>query len=202
MYLNSKKKLIIMKTTIEKKVFINQTIEKTWELLSDPPKIVSCVPGAQLTETIDQDNYKGIVSMKFGPVAVKYNGQVKFEKRDNVNHEMILNGKGLDDKGKGSADMILNAKLFPKDGQTEVQYSMEVNISGMLAQFGSRLITDVSNQVADQFSNNFKKKAEGEESAAGEEDGNSLNALSMAGSILKSKIGGLFGGGKKEGEGE
>ncbi len=191
-----------MKTTIEKKVFINQTIEKTWELLSDPPKIVSCVPGAQLTETIDQDNYKGIVSMKFGPVAVKYNGQVKFEKRDNVNHEMILNGKGLDDKGKGSADMILNAKLFPKDGQTEVQYSMEVNISGMLAQFGSRLITDVSNQVADQFSNNFKKKAEGEESAAGEEDGNSLNALSMAGSILKSKIGGLFGGGKKEGEGE
>jgi uncharacterized protein len=188
-----------MKSTVEKKILVNQTIDKTWALLNDPSQIVSCVPGAQLTETIDENNYKGIVSMKFGPVAVKYNGQVKFEKRDNENHELVLNGKGLDDKGKGSADMLLNAKLNEKDAQTEFQYRMEVNISGMLAQFGSRLITDVSNQVAEQFSKNFKSKAEGlEAGTTGEAE--SLNAISMAGSILKSKIGGLFG--KKEEEAE
>lgn len=188
-----------MKATIEKKFMVHQTIEKTWELLTDPAKIVSCVPGAQLTETIDQNNYKGIVAMKFGPVAVKYNGQVTFEKRDDANHELTLNGKGMDDKGKGSADMLLTAKLFQQENQTEVKYSMEVSISGMLAQFGARLITDVSNQVADQFSNNFKKKAEGIESSAAGEDAGSLNAISMAGNILKSKLGGLFGG-KKEDE--
>lgn len=188
-----------MKATIEKKTLVNQTIDKTWALLNDPSKIVSCVPGAQLTETIDENNYKGIVSMKFGPVAVKYKGQVKFEKRDNENHELVLNGKGLDDKGKGSADMLLHAKLNEKDAQTEFQYSMEVNISGMLAQFGSRLISDVSNQVADQFSRNFKNKAEGLEAGTPEE-AESLNALSMAGSILKSKFGGLFGGKKEEEE--
>ena len=189
-----------MKATIEKKIVVNQTIEKTWELLTDPTKVVSCVPGAQLTEVIDQDNYKGTVSMKFGPVSVKYNGQVTFVKRDAANHDMILQGKGMDDKGKGSADMLLTVKLLPKDGQTEVQYSMEVSISGMLAQFGSRLISDVSSSVADQFSNNFKKLAEGGESTATDQEANSLNALSMAGSILKNKVSGLFGGGKKEGE--
>ena len=189
-----------MKATIEKKLVVNQTLEKTWELLTDPTKVVSCVPGAQLTAVIDQDNYKGTVSMKFGPVAVKYNGQVTFVKRDAANYDMILQGKGMDDKGKGSADMLLTVKLIPKESQTEVQYSMEVNISGMLAQFGSRLISDVSNSVADQFSNNFKKLAEGSEFAGADQEANSLNALSMAGSILKNKVSGLFGGGKKEGE--
>jgi len=189
-----------MKATIEKKIVVNQTIEKTWALLTDPTKVVSCVPGAQLTEVIDQDNYKGTVSMKFGPVSVKYNGQVTFVKRDTANHEMILQGKGMDDKGKGSADMLLTVKLIPKEGQTEVQYSMEVSISGTLAQFGSRLISDVSNSVADQFSNSFKKLAEGGESTGADQESNSLNALSMAGSILKNKVSGLFGGGKKEGE--
>ena len=89
-----------MKATIEKKILVNQTIDKTWELLNDPSKIMSCVPGAQLTETIDENNYKGIVSMKFGPVAVKYNGQVKFEKRDNENHELVLNARGSMTKAK------------------------------------------------------------------------------------------------------
>jgi hypothetical protein len=188
-----------MKATIEKKFTVNQTIDKTWELLTDPTKIVSCVPGAELTEKVDENNYKGKVSMKFGPVSVKYNGQVTFEKSDAANHELVLNGKGMDDKGKGSADMLLTAKLTANGNQTEVQYSMEVSISGMLAQFGSRLISDVSNSVADQFSNNFKNKAEGGEVVSNEND-NSLNALSMAGSILKNKVSGLFGGNKEEGE--
>lgn len=188
-----------MKATISKKFVVNQQIDKTWEMLTDPSKVVSCVPGAQLTETIDQDNYKGIVSMKFGPVAVKYNGQVTFVKRDAANHELVLSGKGTDDRGKGSADMLLTAQLIPSGDQTEVSYSMEVTINGMLAQFGARLITDVSGQVADQFSGNFKNKAEGIDAATEAAD-NSLNALNMAGSILKNKIGGLFGGGKKEEE--
>lgn len=189
-----------MKATIEKKIMVNQTLEKTWMLLNEPEKIVSCVPGAQLTEKIDQDNYKGVVSMKFGPVAVKYNGRVKFEKRDSLQHELVLDGQGLDDKGKGSADMKLYVKLNAVGDQTEMEYNMEVNVSGMLAQFGSRLIADVSGQVADQFSRNFKNKAEGPESATDvKQEPESMNALSMAGSILKSKISGFFGD-KKEKE--
>ena len=86
---------------------------------------------------------------------------------------MQLLGKGLDSKGKGSADMLMKGVLVEKDNQTEVDCSMEITITGMLAQFGSRLITDVSNSVFDQFVHNFRAKL------AGEEVDNTLSAGSM-----------------------
>lgn len=82
--------------------------------------------------------------------------------------------------------MTMNGILLEKDGQTEVQVTMDVSITGMLAQFGSRLINDVSNHVFDQFINNFKAQL------AGQEVDNSLRAGSMMGTMIK----GMFGGKK------
>lgn len=172
-----------MKATIEKTFQVDEPIDKVWEYLSDPARIVPCVPGASLTEAIDEDNYKGEVSLKFGPVKASYNGQITFQERDRENYRMQLLGKGLDSKGKGSADMLMNGVLAEKDGRTEVSCSMEVAITGMLAQFGSRLINDVSNSVFDQFVANFKAKL------AGEEVDNTLKAGSMVGTVVK----GMFG---------
>lgn len=176
-----------MKTTIEKNFQVEQPIGKVWEYLSDPAKIVTCVPGASLTETIDDDNYKGEVSLKFGPVKAKYNGQITFQERDQENYKMQLLGKGLDSKGKGSADMLMNGVLVENDGKTDVTCTMEVTITGMLAQFGSRLINDVSGSVFDQFVANFKAKL------AGEEVDNTLKAGSMVGTVVK----GIFGKNKE-----
>ena len=172
-----------MKTTIEKTFQVDEPIAKVWEYLSDPARIVPCVPGASLTEAIDEDNYKGEVNLKFGPVKATYNGQITFQERDQENYRMQLLGKGLDSKGKGSADMLMNGVLAEKDGQTEVNCSMEVTITGMLAQFGSRLINDVSGSMFDQFVANFKAKL------AGEEVDNTLKAGSMVGTVVK----GIFG---------
>ncbi len=176
-----------MVTTLEKTFHVNEPIDKVWDYLSDPSKIVTCVPGAALTEKVDDSNYKGEVTMKFGPIKAKYNGLMTFEEMDKANHKMVLKGKGVDDKGTGSADMLLNGTLVEKDGGTEVSYSMEISIMGKLAQFGSRLITDVSNQVFNTFVDNFKAKL------AGEEVDNTMNAGSMMGTVVKSKLGGLFG---------
>ena len=170
-----------MKTTIEKNFQVEQPIGKVWEYLSDPAKIVTCVPGASLTDTIDEDNYKGEVSLKFGPVKAKYNGQITFQERDKDNYKMQLLGKGLDSKGKGSADMLMNGVLVENDGKTDVTCTMEVTITGMLAQFGSRLINDVSGSVFDQFVNNFRAKL------AGEEVDNTLSAGSMIKGIFGKK---------------
>ena len=104
---------------------------------------------------------------------------------------MILKGKGLDSKGKGSADMQMTGTLTEVDGNTKVNFVMNISIVGMLAQFGSRLIEDVSDQLLKKFIENFKAKL------AGEEVDNSMSAGSMVGSIVKSKLGGIFGG-KKE----
>ncbi|HQU59246.1 MAG TPA: SRPBCC family protein [Saprospiraceae bacterium] len=172
-----------MKTNIEKTFHVDEPIAKVWENLSDPARIVTCVPGASLTEQMDEDNFKGEVTLKFGPVKASYNGQITFQERNAETRHMQLLGKGLDSKGKGSADMLMNGKLVEKDGGTEVTCSMEVTITGMLAQFGSRLITDVSNSVFDQFVDNFKAKL-----AGGEVD-NTLKAGSMMGSVVKGILG-------------
>ena len=170
-----------MKATFDKSFHVNEPIDKVWNLLTDPAQVVTCVPGASLTESIDEDNHKGEVLLKFGPVKAKYAGQIKFEERDAENRKMKLVGKGLDSKGKGSADMVMNGALTEQDGGTMVNCTMEVTITGMLAQFGSRLINDVTNTVFDQFIQNFQDKL------AGKEVDNSLSAGSMIKNMFKKK---------------
>lgn len=168
-----------MKAVIDRTFHVEEPIEKAWNFLADPKQVVTCVPGASITEEVDEKNYKGEVTMKFGPVKAKYSGEIEIQTLDADNHKMVLKGKGLDSKGKGSADMVMNGILSEKDGGTEVHYVMEISITGMLAQFGSRLITDVSNQVVDTFINNFKAKL------AGQEVDNTMNAGSLMGSVVK-----------------
>jgi len=175
-----------MNTSISKTFTVAQPLEAVWANLTNPEKVVVCVPGASLTEKVDDNNYKGEVELKFGPVKASYGGLVTFIERDASTHKMSLKGTGTDTKGKGGAEMTMNGILLEKDGQTEVQVTMDVSITGMLAQFGSRLINDVSNHVFDQFINNFKAQL------AGQEVDNSLRAGSMMGTMIK----GMFGGKK------
>ena len=147
-----------MKTTINKIFVVEEPIERVWEYLSDPTKIVSCVPGASLTEKIDDQNFKGKVSLKLGPVKAKFDGAITIEELNLRNRSMVLKGKGTDPKGKGSADLLMNGVLTEKNGKTEVNYTMDVSIVGTLAQFGARLIDDVTDQILNQFISNFKSK--------------------------------------------
>lgn len=147
-----------MTTNLTKTFEVEQPIDLVWATLTDPPKIVDCVPGASLTEQVDADNYKGYVGLKFGPVKAGYDGLVTFVQRDAENKTMTLKGLGLDSKGKGSAEMLMNATLTKGHGKTNVVATMDITITGMLAQFGARLINDVSNQVFNQFVSNFKEK--------------------------------------------
>lgn len=175
-----------MNTTITKSFHVDHSVEETWNLLTDPAKVVACVPGASLTSQVDNDNYKGEVELKVGPVKTKYDGLITFTERDLASRKMSLKGVGTDSKGKGGAEMVMNGQLAEKDGGTQVDVSMEVSITGMLAQFGSRLINDVTNQVFDQFVNNFRNQL------AGKEVDNTLSAGSIMGGMVK----GLFGGKK------
>ncbi|MEL6649517.1 MAG: SRPBCC family protein [Bacteroidota bacterium] len=216
-----------MKANIEKTFEVAHPIDRVWAYMSNPEKIVTCVPGANLTEKVDEENYKGKVALKFGPVAAKYNGAIKMEKVDDTDHDMIITGSGMDAKGKGSAGMTLNCKLDSVDaGNTSVGYNMEINVTGKLAQFGSRLIVDVSDQLADQFIASFKSALDEEAAAAapatpatpasGAETAtatatapsetqtataakpkeNSVNAFAIMWTVIKNFFARLFGGGK------
>jgi uncharacterized protein len=175
-----------MNTSITKSFQVPQPVEAVWANLTDPEKVVVCVPGAKLTEKVDENNYKGEVDLKFGPVKASYGGLITFVERNEATRTMELKGAGTDNKGKGGADMVMKGVLTEKDGGTNVDVTMDISITGMLAQFGSRMIQDVSNQVFDQFVGNFKAQLTG-----GEID-NTLKTGSLVGTAIKS----LFGGNK------
>lgn len=146
-----------MALRIEKTFQVSQPIEKVWSLLSDPAKVATCVPGAQITEKVDDKTYKGSISVKVGPSVTDYKGEVQILRLDPQNHEIEIQGKGQDVRGRGSASMTMTGKLATlADGNTQVTSISEVSVVGILAQMGSRVITDVSNIMFDKFSHNFQ----------------------------------------------
>ncbi len=168
-----------MEATITKQFSLEEPIEKVWAALSDPMRISSCVPGATITEQVDDTNYKGEVTLKFGPIKAKYDGVITIEEMDNDAHKMQLVGKGLDSKGKGNAEMTMSGVANANGDNTDIDFNMVVNIQGTIAQFGSRLINDVSAQLMNQFVDNFDALLKGEEF------NNDLKAGNMVGSVVK-----------------
>ena len=140
---------------------------QVWEFLSDPRKVATCIPGAQITETLDERRYLGTISAKVGPVLTDYKGELIVERMDAQNYEIGLLGKGTDVKGKGSASMKMTGKLRAlPDGGTEVAGISEITITGLLAQFGSRVVEEVSNQMFVQFTSSLQQNLQATGNAA------------------------------------
>jgi len=146
-----------MAMQIEKSFQVKEPIEKVWNLLGDPRRVATCVPGAKVTEQVDEKTYKGTISVKVGPSATDYTGVLEIIRLDPENHDLELLGKGQDVRGRGSASMKMTGKLrFLEDGGTDVTSVSEVNLVGILAQMGSRVIGEVSNIMFGEFAKNFQ----------------------------------------------
>src|SRR5271168_1619358 len=150
-----------MAMQIDKTFQVKEPVEQAWSLLSDPRKVATCVPGAKITEQVDEKTYKGTISVKVGPSATDFKGELEIVRLDPENHEIELVGKGQDVRGRGSASMKLTSKLRSlEDGGTEITSISEVNVVGILAQMGSRMISEVSNIMFGQFTKNFQAQLE------------------------------------------
>jgi uncharacterized protein len=147
-----------MAVRIEKTFQVTEPVEKVWAFLSDPQKVGTCVPGAQITEQVDERTYKGAIKVKVGPSVTDYKGEVQILRSDAAAHEIEILGKGQDVKGKGSASMKMTGKLNEIEGATEVVSVSELNVVGILAQMGARVITQVSDIMFEQFANNFRQQ--------------------------------------------
>jgi len=147
-----------MAVKIEKTFTVSEPIDKVWAFLSDPRKVGTCVPGAQITEQVNETTYKGAIKVKVGPSVTDYKGEVQIVRLDSAAREIEILGKGQDTKGKGSASMKMTGKLREVDGGTEVSSVAELNIVGILAQMGSRVISQVNDIMFEQFVNNFRQQ--------------------------------------------
>ena len=146
-------------------------IDQAWDILMDIERIAPCVPGAELTEVVDEKTYKGKISVKLGPVALTFNGQTTFEELDVANYSAKLKAQGTDAKGRGGAHANVAFHMEPSDNGTKVIIATSLQLSGAVAQYGRGvgMVKDLSQQIIGQFAENLKKNvidAETDESGA------------------------------------
>lgn len=160
-----------MEVKAEKNIKLNQDRDMIWKCMIDPSFMVKSVPGAELTEQLDERNFKGKISIKIGPVTAKFNGEAEFTKLEESDYELTMEGKGIDTSGKGGANMTMNIKLSTlEEGGTEMQSSMSLSITGRLAQFGARMIVAVNNKMFDQWAKSFTELLNEQTSSKDSED--------------------------------
>lgn len=148
---------------IEQKFTVNAGPQRVWTFLTDPHQVVGCLPGATLTEKIDDRTYTGTITARIGPVTASYKGNVRFERLDPEVYEAEIIGRGQDVKGKGSVEMRMVSCLSPLEGGgTEVTVRSEISLIGLLAKFGRGIFQDVSDHIFQQFTASMKTKLEAE----------------------------------------
>ena len=152
---------------VEKQFVIEAARGEVWAFLTDPSRVASCLPGAAITEQIDERTHAGTIAVKVGPVSARYRGTVRFERLDEEEGVAEIVAAGQDVRGKGGADMRMTSRVVARGpAETEVTVSSSVNITGILAQFGRGIVQDVSDQMFRQFT--VAMRAALESASAGE----------------------------------
>jgi uncharacterized protein len=136
-------------------------VDRVWSYLTDPFRVAPALPGATITEKVDERTYAGTVTVKVGPVSARYKGTARFETLDIATHTAEMAATAQDTSGRGGADMRMTSRLAPRgDGGTDVTVVSEVNVTGIMAQFGRGLMQDVSNQLFQRFTEAVRAELE------------------------------------------
>ncbi len=148
-----------MQVTINKVFPLDGSVSDAWDLLENIEQVASCMPGAEITETVDENNFKGSVKVKIGPMHVAFNGDIAVQEINPGEHQVHLIAKGQDSKGTSSASMDLTASVrTAESGASELTGDADVTVNGKLAHFGGRMMTQVADQILGQFADNFSSK--------------------------------------------
>ena len=126
---------------------------EAWPVLMDVERIAPCMPGATLTELVDDKTFKGTVSVRLGPVALTFAGEATFEDVDDTAHTANVKAQGRDPKGRGGANATVAFRLEPSDTGSRVLIETDLTLSGSVAQYGRGvgMIQSVASQLIGQF---------------------------------------------------
>ncbi|MCZ7530481.1 MAG: SRPBCC family protein [Acidimicrobiia bacterium] len=132
-------------------------IDRAWDVLNDVEFLAPCLPGAQLQE-IEDDEFRGIVKVKVGPVVAQYKGKASFVEQDRTNGRMVLQAKGRETRGQGNASAIVTATLKDRGEDTHVAVVTELTVTGKVAQLGRGMMGEVSDKLLAQFVSELESK--------------------------------------------
>jgi carbon monoxide dehydrogenase subunit G len=125
-------------------------VEEAWRVLLDIERIAPCMPGAAV-DSVDGDDFTGTVKVKLGPIGLTYKGKASFVEKDAAAHRAVIDARGRDARGNGTAAAKITATLTEAAGATQVDVITDLDITGKPAQFGRGVMADVGNKLIGQF---------------------------------------------------
>ncbi len=147
-------------------------VEETWAHFQDIASVAECFPGAQVTEA-DEQSFSGSVKVKLGPIALVYNGSGTFVEKDEAAHRFVVDAKGKDKRGNGTAGAHVTVTMTDAEGgagpATDVAVDTDLAITGKPAQFGRGVMQDVSDKLLGQFVACLEQRLSGEGAPEAEE---------------------------------
>ena len=191
-----------MQVDLDKSFELPGSANQGWTFLQDIRGVASCMPGAEITDQIDDSNFKGSVKAKIGPATMSFAGNIEILSIDANKRELQMVGKGQDSKGTSSATMDLTAWVDESDGKAILKGKASVTVTGKAASLGGRMMTQVADQILNQFGKNFCNNvaAMGDDDVAEQareqltEQPAELNGLAFAWSVFLGWVRSLFGG--------
>ena len=137
---------------------VAQPVDKVWHFFDDIPQVAACLPGAELTEDLGDEKYKGKVAVRMGPVKLQFAGTAEIRERDDAGKRIVVDAAGADEKGRGQAAMLLTARLTQVAGGTKVSVDQDLQLQGAAAQYGRGMISDVTTVLMHDFAANMQRR--------------------------------------------
>jgi hypothetical protein len=137
---------------------VAEPVEKVWQFFGNIPQVATCLPGAELTEDLGGEKYKGKVAIRMGPVRLQFAGTADITERDEAARRVVVHAAGADEKGRGQASMTVTATLAKSGRGTRVDVTQDLQLSGAAAQYGRGMISDVSSVLMHDFSLNMQDR--------------------------------------------
>jgi carbon monoxide dehydrogenase subunit G len=139
---------------------VAEPVDKVWQFFDNIPQVAACLPGAELTEDLGGEKYKGRVAVRMGPVRLSFAGTADIAERDDAGKRIVVHASGADEKGRGQASMIVTATLVRSGRGTKVAVTQDLQLSGAAAQYGRGMISDVTAVLMRDFSTTMQDRIE------------------------------------------
>ncbi|MBE9539462.1 MAG: SRPBCC family protein [Proteobacteria bacterium] len=134
-------------------------IDEVWEFMMDPERMIVCLPGASVTEIIDDKQFIGTVKLKIGAITSKYAGTITYTTRDQSEYLCVMLAEAKE-KGGGTIAGTITTKLVQGDGAVQATVESCVDMTGRVVQVGRGMIEGVAAVIIGKFVKNIKKTLE------------------------------------------
>lgn len=200
-----------MKVQLERSFPMPAGADVVWRMLQDVQAVAGCMPGAKISERVDERHFKGTVSVRAGPATMLFRGDIEVMEVDPSSRRLRLIGKGTDSSGTSGASMDLTASVQGDGASSNLLGKSEVAMSGKAAAFGGRVMNSVADQILKQFATNFAAQvtalagaaapaqapqmgeARGRGPAPTAPSGGHINALALLWAVIRDWFRALFG---------